>query len=397
MKIREINKLIENAKEQGFFQISWLDKSLEENSVFDKNVSHLLRSLGDLQIRNDNKEEDKKAPAKKSGNNSLYGYHQEMSEHTRMTREEERRFSKRMEFFKARLFNAVKESDLTDEEKEVLLRDTGCTSQLFQADAKPFCKDLDYCPSGKEGVIKESCSSYNTVRSDFIERNIHLVVKLAQQYRTYGIPMMDLVQEGNTALIRAVEKYDWRKDVRFQTYASFWLRQAIERFITANRCIVRLPNYLQQKMRRFKREGRISSEKSDLTAGDISEAFSLSHKVAGRLLETDRGHVSLDAPSSNNAGACLAESLAVEEDEFIPEWEREKLKQRLGKAMTSLTRQEKFILDHRFGLEGKKVKTLEELGKFMNVSRERIRQLQIRAIEKLKKPSFSQQLAPFLS
>jgi len=314
-----------------------------------------------------------------------------------MTREEEMRFSKRLDFFKSRFSDALKKSNLSEEEKDNMLRNAGCPSQVIQAGAKPFCEELDYCPSGKEGIIKDCCSSYNAVRSEFIERNLYLVMNVAHQYRTYGIPVMDLVQEGNTALIRAVEKYDWRRDVRFQTYASLWLKQAIERCITANRSIVRLPNYLQQKMRRYKREGKISSDKADLSAGDISEAFSLSHKVAGRLLETDRGHVSLDAPSSGNEEGCLADTILVEDKELIPDEEREKLRERLNTAMASLTEDEKYILDHRFGLEGKEVRTLEELGKSLHVSRERIRQLQIKAIEKLKRPALSQQLAPFLN
>jgi RNA polymerase primary sigma factor len=243
----------------------------------------------------------------------------------------------------------------------------------------------------------ESCFSYNEVRREFIERNLYLVLNMARQYGSFGVSMMDLVQEGNAALIRAVEKYDWRKEVRFQTYASFWLKQAIERCITANRCIVRLPNYLQQKMRRFKREGKISSDKADLSVGEISEAFSLSPKIAGRLLESDKGHVSLDATYNPHEEGNLVDTLAVEDEELIPEGEREKLKQRLDSAMASLTQQERYILNHRFGLEGKKIKTLEELGRFMNVSRERIRQLQFKAIEKLKRPAFSRQLAPFLS
>jgi RNA polymerase sigma factor (sigma-70 family) len=397
MKTKELAKLTKAAREKGDMPMTWLDKALTDNDHFEKNVKYLIRSLGDLPVVNDDIRDDGDLPSRRNGRSVSYQYLQDVARRPRMNREEELRFSKRLDFFKTRLFETVKKSGLSDAGKELLLRSTACHGKVFHAEAKPFCKEMDFCPDGKEGVVKDSCSSYNDIRGEFIERNLYLVVNVAKQYRTYGIPLMDLVQEGNAALIRAVEKFDWRKDVRFQTYASFWLKQAIERCITANRCIVRLPNYLQQKMRRYKREGMISADNSDISVGEISEAFSLSHKVAGRLLETDRGHVSLDSHSSNSEDGQLTDLLAVEDKEFVPEGERRKLKQRLKKALNTLSREEKLILDHRFGLEGKKVKTLEELGRFLNVSRERIRQLQIKAIEKLKRPSLSQELASFMS
>ncbi|MBU0756268.1 MAG: sigma-70 family RNA polymerase sigma factor [Planctomycetes bacterium] len=396
MKIRELDRLIKSAEEQGAFRMDQLDEALAEDRVFEKNMNHLIRRLGEIPIYYEADEKEETTPARKSGYRR-FQYLKEVSMRPRMNREEEVLFSKRLEFFKNRILRAVKKSDLSENEKARILRNVGCPSLFVQADAEPYCKDLHFCPSGKDGVLKHSCASYSSVRKEFIERNLYLVVSVAQSYSTYGVPVQDLIQEGNTALIRAVEKFDWRKEVRFQTYAALWLRQAIERFITANRCIVRLPNYLQQKMRRFKREGKISSDRSDLSVDEVSVAFSLSTKIAGRLLETDRGHVSLDAPTSQIEMGSLADTLFVEDEEPTPDTEHHHLKKRLSNALATLTQQEKYILAHRFGLEGKPVKTLEELGGFLNVSRERIRQLQIKAIEKLKKPTFTRQLAPFLS
>ena len=194
-----------------------------------------------------------------------------------------------------------------------------------------------------------------------------------------------------------MEKFDWRKGVRFQTYATFWIKQAIERCITANKGIVRVPNYLQQKMRRFQRNGVLSTDKSSLSIKEVSSAFELSSEVAGHLLETGRGHVSLDAPHSEDEENTISDMLAVHEEESMPEGEVLKLKGRLKEALQVLNDQERFIISYRFGLEGKEIKTLDEIGKLMNVSRERIRQLQIRALQKLKRPSLLERLAPFLS
>jgi RNA polymerase sigma factor (sigma-70 family) len=208
---------------------------------------------------------------------------------------------------------------------------------------------------------------------------------------------MDLIQEGNAALIRAVEKYDWRKGVRFKTYACYWIRQAIERYITANRCIVRVPNYLQQKMRRFKREGIIPADNSSLSVKEVSDTFDLSPKVAGRLIETDRRHVSLDTPSPVEDRGSLTDLLVMEEEEVVPEEEQQSLKSRLKEALAVLSDKEQYVIRYRFGLDGKEIKTLDELGRLLKVSRERIRQLQIRALRKMKGFSLEERLVPFLS
>jgi RNA polymerase primary sigma factor len=209
--------------------------------------------------------------------------------------------------------------------------------------------------------------------------------------------MMDLVQEGNAALIRAVEKFDWRKGVRFQTYASFWIKQAIERWISASKGIVRVPNYLQQKMRRFQRNGVLSNEDGNPSVRDVSDAFELSSEVAGHLLESGRGHVSLDSPKSEGDEKALSAVLSQEEDDVFLDSEFKKLQGRLKEALSILSDQERFILSQRFGLGDNEPKTLEEIGTLMNVSRERIRQLQNHAIQKLKRPSLLKRLAPFLS
>jgi RNA polymerase sigma factor (sigma-70 family) len=123
--------------------------------------------------------------------------------------------------------------------------------------------------------LRAACAEYGRLRAHFVERNLYLVIGMSAAYRTYGLPMMDLVQEANASLIRAVEKFDWRKDVRFQTYAAFWVRQAIERLITANRGIVRVPNYIQQKLRRLRREGKLPRSQREMDVRDVSQQFGL--------------------------------------------------------------------------------------------------------------------------
>ena len=410
MKLPELRKLLQEAKEKKVLSLSKLDSALEEERFFDRNAKFLIDELGHIPVVPD--EKTFCADAGQGGLPKLYArssvrrgdsldeYLRDIAGKHRMNREEEVRYSKRMEFFRQRLIHTIQhQKGVPKEIREVLLRFKECPGSASILDTSPLCGKLGKCPRGKLGFLQECCACYNRLRSDFVERNLYLVVNITRQYRTYGIPMMDLIQEGNAALIRAVEKYDWRKGVRFQTYATFWIKQAVERCITANKGIVRVPNYLQQKMRRFRRTGVISSDKASVSVQDVSEAFELSSEVAGHLLETGRGYISLDAPSSSDdeGSATMASLVAVQEEEVMPTTEFQKLRGRLAEALEVLTEQERFIITRRFGLEGAEVMTLEEIGGILKVSRERIRQLQIRALKKLKRPSLVDRLAPFLS
>jgi RNA polymerase primary sigma factor len=246
--------------------------------------------------------------------------------------------------------------------------------------------------------VQVACADYNRLRGHFVERNLHLVVSMAFNYRTYHVPMMDLVQEGNGSLIRAVEKFDWRKDVRFQTYAAFWIRQAIERMITANRGIVRVPNYIQQKMRRLRREGKLPRNQREMDVREVQRHFDTSSEGARRLIETDRGFYSLDAPL-NDEDSSFASMLAVEEpqDEAMSAAEQLALSERLDDVLgETLTPQEKDIIRLRFGLGGATPQTLDQIGERMSVSRERIRQMQVKALDKLQKPRLLEELKDFL-
>ena len=405
MKTRELKKTLEAARKEGALYLSQLDAVLLDDETFDKHVKTLVKQIGQVPVKPDPvadpepKKKDQKTAASRARKSQdlLVSYIQEVNSHKRMKREDEIRYAKRMEFFRNRLITEIDHLSPNAKEKERLMRFAECPGDILGAKAFPLCKELEKCPKGKVGFLQVCCSTYNGLRAEFVERNLHIVLSITQQYRTYGIPIMDLIQEGNAALIRAVEKFDWRKGVRFQTYATLWIRQAVERLITANNSIVRVPNYLQQKMRRFKREGIIPTEKDKLSVGGLSDAFSISPEVAEHLLETGRGHVSLDAPSSQDENNSLGDMLSTEDEKQMPKEEFKTLKARLAEALSALTQQERFIVNHRFGLEGKETKTLEEIGRLMSVSRERIRQLQIRALQKLKRPTFEEKLVPFLS
>lgn len=322
----------------------------------------------------------------------------------RMDRDQEHRLGRRLEFARLRLQRLVGSSKLPEDALERVL-DRGLDCDTLREELTVERPELDVddilaslpcrsCDPYVNNVIGE----YDRLRRHFVERNLAVVVGMSSAYRTYDVPLMDLVQEGNASLIRAVEKYDWRKGVRFQTYAAFWVRQAVERLITANRGIVRVPNYIQQKLRRLRREGKLPRNHRDVDVKSLSEMFDTTPQAAARLIQTDRAWTSLDAPVGKDDDGSRASLIADPDDAAIGSAERRALGRRLEEVLSrSLTEQEHRILRLRFGLDGAQPETLDQIGSRMNVSRERIRQLQVKALGKLQDAAARRDLEDFLS
>lgn len=322
----------------------------------------------------------------------------------RLTRAQEHLLARRLEFARERLRRLVALVAMPDATRERLLeRGLNCETLREELAASGADLDLDAlleqlpcnsCDPWVEHVV----GLYDELRARFVERNLYLVLGMCAAYRTYGVPMMDLVQEGNASLIRAVEKFDWRKDVRFGTYAAFWVRQAVERLITANRGIVRVPNYIQQKMRRLRREGKLPRNPREMDVRHVSELFKTDVEGATRLMETDRSWFSLDLPLGLDEGGSYAQTLAADQpEEEITSTEKLDLGDRLEEVMDEvLSEMERSILEQRFGLGGQRTRTLDEIGAELNVSRERIRQIQVKALAKLQHHADRAPLADYL-
>jgi RNA polymerase sigma factor (sigma-70 family) len=406
MKPEEADLIILKAQQEGVLSLDAIDRLLKEDATFDTNLKKLTLNLnGCVEVEVPREEQGKVGARTRGGRNgatrsSRQGtytfYRGELRNRPKMSREEERRFAKRLEFYKSRMIQAVHTSGLPATEAAYYLKHTRCLDHPSSKPRGPLCEELKVCPKGKKDQIHITCQAYNKCRSIFVERNLYLVVIVTLPYRTYGIPLMDLIQEGNAALIRAVEKFDWRKGVRLQTYAEFWIKQAVERSINANKNIVRVPTYMQQRIRRFRREGKLPVEKDHISSQEVSKIFDLSNDIARHLLETDRGHVSLNALIAGEGNLSLSDHLAAESAEPAPEEEAQQLKETLDQALEHLSEQERTILMHRYGLNGAEFKTMAELGEMMNLSREGIRQIQLRSIQKLQKPSLMERLSSYL-
>lgn len=402
-----IKQLIDEAIQKRRLSIENLDRILSDDAGYDANVSRLNTHLDDDLIieipasryleggkhlvdsvsngsnnPSKNQRPPEQAPLPEFTENGSW-------QSARMTREEEQRLAKRLEFFKHRLVKVVENADLSPRDRLDYLRDISCkikSESKEQPGACLLCEKLGACPKKKGGVVFHTCRAFNRCRSQFVERNLHIVRFIAQTYRTYGVPLADLVQEGNAALIRAVEKFDWRKQVRLQTYAEFWIRQALERLINANKWIVRVPTYMQQRIRRIRREGKLPGSGARITTQEVSEAIDTNPTVARHLMETEKGHLSLDSLVSNGEQVKPADLIADQRSDFILPEEVEYRAKRMQEALDLLNDQERTIIHHRFEINGFEKKTLSQLGKMLNISRERVRQIEARTLDKLKKP-----------
>jgi len=404
--LTQARALARRAREVGALFESELDEYLAARVDFEERVDELIDLLDDLPLVEscaavldpaDGGLERPRVPAVADDDN-LRRYLRQVHLLKRMDREEEVRLARRLEFARRRFRAAVTEACLRNDHLRSVLGgefSRSCAQDLRLASTAPSERQAPIAESRRR-AIRARAAEMNRVRAAFVERNLAVVADLALCYRTYGVPLMDLIQEGNGALIRAVEKFDWRKEVRFQTYATFWVRQAIERSIAFNKGIVRVPNYLQQKMRRLRRDGVLPRRDREVSIRDVSHAFDVKREVAGHLLETERTHYSLDVPIDEE-GETFA-SLLADEGTAVDHGRIEfhLLKSRLVEVLSDLLPLEREILDLRYGLSGQAPLTLEELGRRMQVSRERIRQIQVRAIQKLQRPTLLRRLAGFV-
>ncbi len=224
----------------------------------------------------------------------------------------------------------------------------------------------------------------------FVQANLRLVVALAKRYRQRGVAFSDLVQEGNLGLMRAVDKFDHRVGVRFSTYAGWWIRQAIERLVVNQACDVRVPIHKTETMYRVRRAARSLSHKlgRSPSVDEVAAAVGQPADIVGEMLQASPRTYSIQSPVANANDADdrpLGESLADErvraaDDAVIAGDQRERARRVLGR----LSQREQFVLSQRFGFDGGDGRTLREIGQELRLSRERVRQIEAEALEKLR-------------
>ena len=249
-------------------------------------------------------------------------------------------------------------------------------------------------------LAKEIDNSIPEAKEKFINANYRLVVSIAKKYRKENVDMLDLIQAGNIGLIKAVEKYDYKKGFKFSTYATWWIKQSITRYIDDCENTIRIPVHLHQRINFIKRKKQeLSNElQREPSLDELAEVCDMEPDKILEILKRDKNVVSPDTPIKEDEDSSLVEFIPSDanlDDVVIHEVEQKNLREKIDELLTGLNDQEQKVLRMRFGLDDDDPKTLEEIGKVFGVTRERIRQIEAKAIRKLRHPSRLNQLKNF--
>jgi RNA polymerase primary sigma factor len=247
--------------------------------------------------------------------------------------------------------------------------------------------------------VRERFAAYEQSMRELSGGNLRLVVSIAKKYRNRGLSFLDLIQEGNTGLMRAVDKYEYRRGYKFSTYATWWIRQAITRAIADQARTIRIPVHMIETMSKLRKVSkRLLQEKGrEPTIEETAEAAGVSLEETRRVLKISRHPISLDRPVGESEDSYFGDFIEDDSTESpVNSATQEMLKDKIDVVLKTLTYREREIIKLRYGLGDGYTYTLEEVGRIFKVTRERVRQIEAKAVRKLQHPVRSKQLKGFL-
>jgi RNA polymerase primary sigma factor len=275
----------------------------------------------------------------------------------------------------------AEEREVSTEALQLFLKDIGKVDLLTAAQEIELAKRIE---RGDHGAKQE-----------MVEANLRLVVSIAKRYRNQGLPFLDLIQEGTIGLVRAAEKFDHRKGFKFSTYATWWIRQAVARALADKARTIRMPVHVVEKLNKILRtERKLRAERGrEPSSEDIARELDLSLDEVDQIRRSAQTPVSLEKPVGDDEesefGHFITDELAPQPEEVAEDVLR---KEALVKILGTLSERERRVLELRYGLNGEQPRTLDEVGRTFQVTRERIRQIENQSLKKLRALADSQKL-----
>ena len=281
--------------------------------------------------------------------------------------------------------------DYTDEDIEAVKQELIGLQELVNETPKMLEKRLR--------VIDRVFNQYEQAKRLLSSANLRLVVSIAKKYRNRGLSFLDIIQEGNTGLMRAVDKYEYRRGYKFSTYATWWIRQAVTRAIADHARTIRIPVHMIETMSRLRTAGKVLHQKlgREATIEEIAEEAQMSVEETRRVLKISKHPISLDRPIGDSEDSYFGDFIEDDAvDSPVASATQEMLKERIDLVLKTLSYREREIIKLRYGIGDGYTYTLEEVGRIFKVTRERVRQVEAKAIRKLQHPVRARKLEGFL-